>query len=183
MSWRIGAVTSPLDRIRKLVPPPSPAPDTDWRTVERALGFPLPTDYKEFIDTYGSSRWEDYLHVMAPGCPNDRYDLFAWKDWQTEAMEDLWAVEPRPAELQEAGTRIVPWATTDNGEMLYWLIRPGKRPEEWTVMINEGRGPQWEHIPHSCTQFLAAALAGDLRPVLLSEKQFPLPVHKVVPVN
>ena len=172
-----------MDRLRKLVPPPTSAPHTDWHTVERALGFRLPTDYKEFIDTYGGSRWEDYLYVMAPGCPDASYDLFEWKDWQAEEMEELWQFEPKPAELEEAGARIVPWATTGNGEMLYWLIRPGRQPDDWTILINDGRTPMWEHVPHSCTQFLSYALSGELRSVLLSEQHFPLTVHKVEQIH
>lgn len=176
-------MTASMDQLRQIVPPPAPAPDTNWDNVERTLGFRLPTDYKEFIDTYGGSHWENYLRVMAPGCPDESYDLFEWKDWQTEELNDLWEFEPKPAELEEAGTRIIPWATTDNGEMLYWLIRPGQQPDDWTVLINEGRGPLWEHVPHTCTQFLASALTGDLRSVLLSDDHFPLPVHHVRQVH
>ncbi|WP_460698423.1 SMI1/KNR4 family protein [Nocardia thraciensis] len=172
-------MTAAMEQLRQLVPPPAPAPDTDWNSVERTIGLRLPADYKEFIDTYGGSRWENYLYVLAPGCPNDSYDLFEWKDWQAEALEGLWEFEPKPAELTEEGARVIPWATTDNGEMLYWLIRPGQGPDDWTVLINEGRGPRWEHVPHTCTQFLAAALTGDLRPVLLSDNYFPLSDHRV----
>lgn len=46
------------------------------------------------------------------------------------------------------------------GHVLYWLVRPGVEPEEWTVVLNEGRGPLWEAHPASCSQFILEVVAG-----------------------
>ncbi|GAA4086327.1 SMI1/KNR4 family protein [Streptomyces shaanxiensis] len=166
-----------LARLTDVVPPPSEPRNTDWDAAERRLGVVLPTDYKELIRTYGGSNWDDYLYLLDPGCPNDNYDLVEWEDQQTEALEGLWEFEKRPAELADAGSRVIPWATTDNGECLYWLVRAGRNPDEWTVMVNEARGDRWEHFPMNCTEFLAAVLQGDLRSALLSSR-FPLTGHE-----
>ncbi|MET9295031.1 SMI1/KNR4 family protein [Streptomyces sp. NPDC003077] len=166
-----------LARLVRLVPPPPHPRETDWEPVEEALGVALPSDYKELVHVYGGSNWDDYLYVLEPGCPNDNYDLLKWADWKTEDLEGLWEYEKKPDELEEAGARLIPWATTDNGEYLYWLVRPGRQPDDWTVMINEARGDRWEHFPLTCTRFLASALTGELRSALLSTC-FPLPVHE-----
>ncbi|MFI6015290.1 SMI1/KNR4 family protein [Streptomyces sp. NPDC051243] len=129
------------------------------------------------IHTFGGSNWDDYLYVLEPDCPNRHYDLIQWEDQQTEALEWLWEVETKPAELADGRSRVIPWATTDNGECLYWLVRPDRSPDEWTVMVNEARGDRWEHFPMNCTGFLAAALAGDLRSAVLSSR-FPLTEHE-----
>lgn len=171
-------MTAALEQLTELLAPPSASPNTDWDRVERALGAVLPTDYKELIDTYGGGYWDDYLYVLEPGCPNDNYDLLTWADQQTEALEGLWEFEKKPTILEPAGTSVLPWATTDNGECLYWLIRPGHHPDDWTVMINEARGDRWEQFPHTCTQFLASALTGVVRSTLLSDHYFPLHDHK-----
>ncbi|MFF4287479.1 SMI1/KNR4 family protein [Streptomyces sp. NPDC001633] len=170
-------MTASLEELAHLIPPPAQPRDKDWDSAEQALGSQLPSDYKELIHTYGGSNWDDYLYVLEPGCPNDNYALIEWEDQQTEALDGLWEFEKKPTELEEEGTRVIPWATTDNGECLYWLVRPGQHPDAWTIMVNEARGERWEHFPHTCTQFLVAALNGDLRSEILSSR-FPLPVHE-----
>ncbi|MFJ4336846.1 hypothetical protein [Streptomyces sp. NPDC088915] len=85
-------------------------------------------------------------------------------------------------ELGEDGARVVPWAVTDNGECLYWLVRPGLAPDRWTVMVNEARGARWEHFSVSCTRFLASVLSGELRSDVLSSS-FPRAVHAFRPLG
>ncbi|MFE5731796.1 hypothetical protein ACFQ7A_12945 [Streptomyces sp. NPDC056528] len=53
----------------------------------------------------------------------------------------------------------------------------GLDPDRWTVMVNEARGPGWEHFSVSCTRFLAASLSGTLRSGLLSSS-FPRAPHE-----
>lgn len=123
------------------------------------------------------SLWDDYLYLLEPGCPNDDYDLIEWEDQQTEAPEGLWEFEKKPDELADARSRVLPWATTDNGECLYWLVRPNQSPDEWTVMVNEARGDRWEHFLMNCTEFLVAVLEGDVQSKVLSSR-FPLAEHE-----
>ncbi|MFV6030349.1 SMI1/KNR4 family protein [Streptomyces sp. NPDC056264] len=170
-------MTDALDRLLAIVP----APDEhrrmrSWDEVERTIGVALPCDYKELVHVYGGGNWDDYLHVLEPGCPNDDYDLVAWARNQAEDLEGLWEFERKPVELEAEGARVIPWAVTDNGECLYWLVLPGVAPEGWTVMVNEARGGRWEHFSVSCTRFLAAALEGELRSGVLSSS-FPLASH------
>ncbi|MEV0373918.1 SMI1/KNR4 family protein [Streptomyces sp. NPDC050636] len=161
-----------------MVPPRPSAPrKKDWESVEQALGVELPSDYKELIQAYGGSNWDDYLNLLEPGCRNEHYDLIEWYEQQAEALEDLWEFERKPTELAENGTRVIPWATTDNGECLYWLVRPGENSDQWTVMVNEARGDRWKHFPITCTEFLVSVLTGELHSDILSSF-FPLPVHE-----
>ncbi|MGJ7414460.1 SMI1/KNR4 family protein [Streptomyces cinereoruber] len=165
-----------LPHLRAIFPAPDTPRQKDWTAIERALGTGLPADYKELVRVYGGGDWDDYLYVLEPGCPNRHYDLLTWAEQQAEDLEDLWVYEERPAELEE-GARVVPWAVTDNGECLYWLVRPGLDPDRWTVMVNEARGARWEHFSVSCTHFLAAVLSGELRSGILSSS-FPRAVHE-----
>ncbi|MFD3991909.1 SMI1/KNR4 family protein [Streptomyces sp. NPDC058583] len=171
-------MTNALTRLLEIAPAPSGPRRKDGDEVERGLGVGLPSDYKELIRVYGGSHWDDYLYVLEPGCPNENYDLVAWAEQQAEDLEGLWEFERKPVELAVDGARVVPWATTDNGECLYWLVLPGHEPDRWTVMVNEARGDRWEHFAVSCTQFLASALAGELRSTILSSR-FPLATHEV----
>ncbi|MEU4732093.1 SMI1/KNR4 family protein [Streptomyces sp. NPDC023588] len=175
-------MTSAVTRLLEIFPAPSQPRRKDWGEVERTLAVELPGDYKEFIGVYGGSNWDDYLYVLEPDCPNRHYDLLIWARYQFQDLEDLWAVEKKPAELETEGSVLIPWATTDNGECLYWLVLPGREPDEWTVMVNEARGPRWEHFSVSCTQFLASALTGELQSNLLSSL-FPLATHQFRPLD
>ncbi|WP_328738746.1 SMI1/KNR4 family protein [Streptomyces erythrochromogenes] len=166
-----------LTRLLEIAPAPSEPRQKDWGEVERSLGDELPADYKELIHVYGGSNWDSYLYVLEPRCPNENYDLIEWAQNQAEDLEDLWEFEKKPAELEVEGARVIPWATTDNGECLYWLFRPGLDPDQWTVMVNEARGDRWEHFSASCTQFLASALDGGLQSNILSSL-FPRATHE-----
>lgn len=170
-------MTNPFTRLLEIAPAPSQPRHKDWGAVERTLAVELPDDYKEFIGVYGGSYWDDYLYVLEPDCPNKHYDLLKWAKYQFKDLEDLWTVEKKPEELETEGSVVIPWATTDNGECLYWLVLPDVGPNEWTIMANEARGPRWEHHSASCTQFLASALTGELRSNILSSL-FPLATHE-----
>lgn len=166
-----------LVRLKQLITPPPEPRSTEWDAVEGRLGVVLPADYKELIRAYGGSDWDDYLYLLEPGCPNDNYDLIEWEDQQTEALEGLWEFEKKPDELVDGRSRVIPWATTDNGECLYWLVRAGRGSDEWTVMVNEARGDRWEHYSMNCTAFLVAVLEGHVRSGVLSSR-FPLAAHE-----
>ncbi|MDQ0797540.1 SMI1/KNR4 family protein [Streptomyces sp. B1I3] len=170
-------MTNALTRLLEIFTAPIEPRQKNWQAVERDLGVELPADYKELIHDYGGSNWDDYLYILEPGCPNENYNLLEWAANQAEDLEDLWQFEKKPAELEIEGSRVIPWATTDNGECLYWLVRPGLEPDQWTVMVNEARGDRWEHFPVTCTQFLASSLDGELPSNILSS-MFPRATHE-----
>ncbi|GAA2639798.1 hypothetical protein GCM10010425_50230 [Streptomyces spororaveus] len=170
-------MSNALARLLEIAPAPSQPLDKGWSEVEQTLAVGLPNDYKELIGVYGGSNWDDYLYVLEPDCPNKHYDLLKWAKYQFEDLQELWTFEKKPEELETEGSVVIPWATTDNGECLYWLVLPGVDPNEWTVMVNEARGPRWEHYSVSCTQFLASALTGELQSNILSSS-FPLATHE-----
>ncbi|MGW1744858.1 hypothetical protein ACWCRD_04395 [Streptomyces sp. NPDC002092] len=58
-----------------------------------------------------------------------------------------------------------------------WLVRAGQSADEWTVMVNEARGDRWENYSMNCTEFVVAALAGDVHSNVLSSR-FPLAEHE-----
>jgi hypothetical protein len=163
-------VSTPLDRIAELAPPPaSPAP-VDWTVVEERLGTPLPRDYKQLVDTYGGGVFDETVWVLEPGCRQDDYDLLTMAEERREVLAQLWkSGEARPGPLEAAGTGLLPWAYVEGGgQFLYWLVDGGD-PDAWTVMANEGRGPEWEHHDATCTEFLLSALTGRVRSEVLAQ--------------
>ncbi|MFJ7626612.1 hypothetical protein ACIQZN_08995 [Streptomyces sp. NPDC097595] len=154
---------SSYDALGRLCPPPGQPPAVpDWGRAERALGLALPGDYKWLVETYGAGVFDGTVWLLAPGAPHVMCDLLAEAAERADILESLWEIgEDKPAELLEPGARVVPWAFEEgSGAFLYWLVRPGVEPDDWTVLFNEGRGPLWEPHAMGCLAFLLAVLTG-----------------------
>src|SRR5579859_3077342 len=109
-----------VEQLAHLLPGPRTGQAKNWSAVESALGTALPDDYKDFVETIGGGYLDGYLYVLEPDCPNEYYDLAEATEERTEAFDYLWdSSEDRPAELNGTGARLVPFASTDNGEFLY----------------------------------------------------------------
>lgn len=172
-----------LTRLTQLLPRPAvPSDPPDWDAVEEALGTGLPNDYKELIATYGGGGLEQYMQLLEPRCPNWVFDMLRVTSEREEANDSLWEFTDKPEELEAEDNRLVCWATTDNGEYLYWLVRPGDNPDNRTIMINDETGDDWERYDMTVTQFLTAALAGEIQSEILWD-DFPRPEHTFRPAR
>ena len=149
----------------------------DWAAIEGSLEVSLPADYKELMGALGGGYVDGYLYVLEPGCPNRFYDLARLTEERTEALDMLWSEgEARPRRLMELGGRLVPWATTDNGEYLYWHAVDGLAPEDWPTLINEARGEEWEFFEPGCVAVLRGLLSREFSSEILSSS-FPSTPH------
>lgn len=176
-------MTPDLTRLTELLArPQETTPVPDWAAAETALRAALPADYKELIEAYGGGFVDGYLLLLEPDCPNDVYDLLKISAEREEANASLWQFEDKPEEMETAGNRLVCWATTDNGEYLYWLVQPDDDPDSRTILINSASGEDWERYDMTVTRFLAAVLGGEVRSEILWDK-FPLPHHEFRPAS
>ncbi|MFJ5640772.1 SMI1/KNR4 family protein [Streptomyces sp. NPDC093223] len=151
-----------VERLFELIPPAAPHRSRDWAAVERRLGTPLPDDYKELVETYGGGVFDETIWLLDPECPDANYNLVDQATERAEIFADLWQTEARPAELQDPDAQVLPWAYVEgSGMYLYWLRQPEQKPDEWTVILNEGRGPEWEHHATQCASFVLAVLTGE----------------------
>ncbi|WP_206306006.1 SMI1/KNR4 family protein [Streptomyces sp. RFCAC02] len=158
-----------LTRLVRVAPPGQAPAGSDWSGVAASLAIEaLPPDYTALADRYGGGHFDQYLCLLHPACEVPDYNLFTVARRQAEALPQLWAFEARPPQLEAPGTRAVPWAVTEDGEVLYWLVGPGRAPAEWTVLVNEGRGPYWEHHDVGCAEFLVSLLTGERRSEVLA---------------
>ncbi|MFI0819070.1 SMI1/KNR4 family protein [Streptomyces sp. NPDC021098] len=154
-----------VESVTQLITPPSTPLLRDWRPVERQLTTELPGDYKQLVHIYGGGVFNETIWLLDPYCPVEDYNLLSLTARRAEVLAGLWEVgEPVPVELAQKGARLIPWAYVEgSGAYLYWLAKPGQIPNDWSTMLNEGRGPEWEHHPHSCAEFLISAMTGALR--------------------
>ncbi|NEB37360.1 SMI1/KNR4 family protein [Streptomyces sp. SID14515] len=134
----------------------------DWAQAEHALGTALPADYKQLVETYGDGVFDETIWLLVPDSIHDAFNLRVQATERDGVLAGLWEVgEEKPVGLLEAGARILPWAFDGfSGAFLYWLARPGRHPDEWTVLYNEGQGPLWEPHDMGCLDFLLAVLTG-----------------------
>ena len=162
---------SGLDRLTALVQPPSSPPGApDWKSAEEALGFGLPSDYRQLVEVYGAGSFDEFISLLVPGHENPHLDLLRQRDVRLDALRTLReGGETIPFDVDAGQEDIVPWAITDNGDVVYWIREPRDAPDDWRVVVNEARGPAWEAFAGSATEFLAAVLSETTRIAIFPE--------------
>ena len=75
---------------------------------------------------------------------------------------------------------IFSFAQTDNGDFLFW--ETAGAPNKWRIIVNEGRGPEWEIFDLSMTEFIAGILTGQLKCTIFPE-DFPPRSPKFEPID
>ena len=154
-----------VEQLSDLVRPPELPPfieTSGWAPVEADLGTPLPSDYKAFVERYGPGRLGGFISAFVPTTRFPNLDLVTQAKRQLAALRELRdGGEPCPYSLFPESDGLLPFAGTDNGDILHWLT--AGTPEEWSVVVNDSRSPRYEL--HSCgmTSFLAGVLAGERR--------------------
>ena len=155
-----------IDFIFEVLPPPiSPSENNGngkWTNIESHLGTILPDDYKEYIAIYGSGCIGEFIWPFNPFSKNEHLNLINQVNIRIDALNtlrDQFEIKiPYPLHPQEGG--LLPWAATDNGDVLFWL-KEGN-PENWTIVINEARVEYYEHFETSMTGFIYKLLSKEI---------------------
>ena len=155
-----------VEALIKVVPPPAAPFEAftgPWEPIEAELGTALPQDYKDFVRTYGSGYFMQFLGINVPRSenPNVRFES------QVPVIcsgflddEDL----PYPLWPNEDG--LLPFGGTDNGDELFWLTRGP--PDTWKVVVWDRGLGGFEVFDRRLTDFLAGLATGEILP-----KEFP----------
>jgi hypothetical protein len=149
----------PYDDLSKLLKPPTHPVDAkgDWRSVEKKLGTKLPPDYVSFIERYGSGSIASFLRIWSPFAPSNE-DLLVCS---TKAIQALGAAADNVHAFFPEPQGLLPVGVTDNGDTIAW--RTKGRPDQWTVVVHEGRGPEFYDFKGSLTAFLSSVLSKKTR--------------------
>lgn len=168
MAVRGKLVAYPVELEQLVNPPRQPLGGrVDWSVVEQNLRMRLPDDYKHLIESYGAGCFDDFLWLLHPTASNPYLNLGRQIQVRREALSE----GQRPGE-KPGPDEVVPWAFTDNGDVCYWKISGISDPDEWTVIVNESRGPEWDEFGGSTTEWLVAVLSGRYR-VRVFPRDFP----------
>jgi hypothetical protein len=156
-----------LRRLVRLVPPPEEiSSEIDWLEVERGLHSRLPRDYKTLIENYGVGQFDGFIWILHPTTSNRHLRLDVQIELHRQILQNVNETFARPNELTA-------WAITDNGDTCFWLNRGNSvDPDQWSVVVNEGRGPEWDVTDLPTCAWLEAVLSGRLR-VRVFPEDFP----------
>lgn len=151
-----------IDYLKAVISPPMNVSEArgagGWAGVEGRMGTALPNDYKEFIDAYGSGQIGGFIWVFNPFSINENLNLEKQAIRQATVLDELRSYgEVVPYESFPSVGGILPFGITDNGDVLFW--QTGGNPNDWTVLVNEARSPEWEVFSSSLTRFLAEILS------------------------
>lgn len=175
---------SSFDRLASLIPPPEGGPFLSDREISAGIDrFEMidrfPNDYVELVKAYGRGVFDEFINVFLPTTPNPHLDIASQMTSRLEALRQLSGradppitlpvssvnstTEDVPYKLDRTDPGIIPWAITDNGDAIYWVASQLDLPDEWTVTVNEARGPDWQEFPMGCCEFLYGVLSGSVQ--------------------
>jgi hypothetical protein len=140
--------------------PSAPAESSvDWPQVEEKIGTPLPDDYKEFIQKYGTGVIDSFFWIFNPVSKNKNLNLIERIKISENELNTLRAQLPDRftyAPYPNAGG-LMPAGTTDNGDMIYW--KTGKQPNQWSIVIGSTRDGEFEEFETGFTDFLVSLIS------------------------
>lgn len=159
------------DKLLKLMQPPDKPAETrqsdDWSTIEGELGTELPTDYKWFVETYGTGKIANFVMIWNPFTTNEHHNLvrrskkrleYLRKARETVPQDLLPKILPYPLFPEQDG--LLPFGETIDGDTFYWQTKG--QPDEWHIVINQTRSPDYEKHPMNLTTFLYLLIRGTL---------------------
>jgi hypothetical protein len=150
-----------------------------WDQVARKLGLELPSDYREFVEAYGSGSLAGFIQVYNPYSESP-YSLLERIEKVCQVYRSLKSSEgdrqvPFPIHPDRPG--LLPWAQNDVGNYMFWLTEGA--PEKWPVVLSQGRSDKWERFDMGMLTFLIKALTHGLKSKIWPD-DFPDPDSPIV---
>ncbi|MGJ5890820.1 SMI1/KNR4 family protein [Streptomyces niveiscabiei] len=138
-----------------------------WRRIESELGISLPSDYKEIVDSYAPVQINGHLYLSHPA--TERWNLGEWIRSSIQSWSEIdWGrVEPEgdprfslgiPNLIFGTPDGLIPIASTDRGESLFYAPRGVKGPS--SLFVDNGEGEFFEYS-FSFAEWLYLWLTGE----------------------
>lgn len=165
-----------LSKLIQIVPPPLAPIETgspkQWEAIQNRLGIHLPADYKEFIDTYGTGRFNDFILPYNPFAAREDVNTLLVLDAHHEAAHRIqmktnlkWSAVA-PYELYPTPGGLFPWGTTDHfGHSFFWQVNGP--PETWVTVFYDMQSGEYEVWKMPFVSFLVRLFSREIESVLL----------------
>lgn len=154
------------DLIAAMPPPVSPlGGEAGWEAVESATGLPVPSDLKAFVAAYGEGGIGGFIWLLHPGSANRTVEMARAVPAIDAGYATLRQGHPAsfPLPSLPAEGSFLPWALTDNGDHLGWIVE-GRDPDLWPVAVLDDEDGVPERFPLPLGAFLVGLVTGELRP-------------------
>ncbi|HEV7405312.1 MAG TPA: SMI1/KNR4 family protein [Chthoniobacteraceae bacterium] len=158
-----------IERLGNLVEPPKRPSEVgslaQWEAVERQLGVVLPSDYRDFVFTYGTGHFAHFYGVYNPFASSEWIAL--WPSVQRvcagerQIKRHFPDAVPYPVYPDQPG--LLPWGGDDNGNYYFWMTKGA--PDTWKVLSDEVRGEGFQEYGCTMTEFLTGVLCGEFKPL------------------
>lgn len=149
-----------------LTPPVSPSESgkvMKWPLIEDNLSFP--SDYVDFINTYGSGRIAEFIVIFNPFSQNEDVNFFEQYKF---ILEDLNYLNESDSDyykyqLYPKDNGLIPVGVTDNGDYIFWVVNSKRNSDLWGAAIIPSRSPEVEYSDNGLTTFLESLLANRVK--------------------
>jgi hypothetical protein len=156
-----------IRKIKELVPPPIRPFELgsleQWQTVEQKLGLSLPSDYRDFVLTYGTRSFARFYTIYNPFSSSEWANLHICIERLCKIAREFkrdWP-ETVPYQIYPDRPGLLPWGGDDNGNYYYWVT--DGPPDTWQVVSDEVRGEGFREYGRSMTDFLSEVLTGKIQ--------------------
>ena len=179
-----------IQEFQKVFPIPEKPVETgnpkSWATYEKQLAVKLPSDYKEFIENYGTGCISMFLWIFNPFSKNKNLDLIPQVkkiSSQYQSQKEEMGEEACPYPVYPKSGGLIPFGITDNGDVFFWLSE-SKNPDQWPIVVNRVRSNDYETHEKKLTGFLAGIVQGKIKskiftPEFIDKDKLFLPANKV----
>jgi hypothetical protein len=161
-------------------PSETDVPVVSWDMLEKTLGIVFPSDYRAWASIYPSIEIDGFLWVRHPsefygrvgrkGIVEEFGGLESVEVFDQERHFDS-SGEVKDREQYRAffpaKDGLLPWGTTDNGDILMW--RCEGPPDQWRIVVVDGHGLFWQDFDCGFLEFLVRMLKRDIRSRVLPQ--------------
>ena len=153
-----------IEVLKSVVSPPHAPKEvgssTDWGNLCNQLETKVPNDYEDIILAYGSGGFDEFLYLFNPFSTNDEFNLISRSEYLLSLYKELNELDEEVYPYPGYGSeyKLLPWASTANGDVLFWLYELDSKQSS-TIAVNQSRTIRWELFSSTITEFLIDVLS------------------------
>lgn len=133
-----------------------------WNAIEKQMRTKLPSDYKEFINEYGTGSINEFMWILTPFDEDEYVNLITRGDKISKAYIESKIKNPQYFKHEVFPNKggILPWGYTENGDELYWLTV--ENSDEWHIIVYESRSSDYYEYSMGMVEFIYKLVSGKI---------------------